>query len=168
MNFINVGFDFRVWPWAGYFSAGESEWEQASSVYNEIKSQFSLEENEYQLLAINGNVALHEIIEISSKIENCNLVSISLPSEIVNLMDRRHGFSTGLTIVDLSKFLCRGYDVCDYNGFFSIIGHPNLDPNYLSMASEDELIKALSLVQIANAFDPQHAPYVAVKIHTLK
>jgi len=168
MDFTCVGFDVRKWPWSGEFNIDETGWEQSERDYSNLMEKFDLKENEYQLLEIQEKEQLLKISEYIEKKESCNLVAVELSTEIVRIQDTRYGYNTASTKVDLVNFTCRGFDVCDFEGFFSILHNPRLERNSSALFSEAMLIQALELAQIANVLDLNHAPFVVAKISSLK
>ena len=96
------------------------------------------------------------------------MVAIEFPFDVVKLQDNRYGFNTASIKIDLSGFVCRGFDVCDFNGLFSILHNPQLEIDIQGLIPELLLIKALEVVQIANVLDPSHSPFVVAKVYSLK
>lgn len=168
MKFTCIGFDVREWTWSGNFNVDETGWEQNEEGYSDLIEKFNLKENEYQLIEIRDQKQLLEISEYIDKKKDCNLVAIEFPFDIVKLQDNRYGFNTASIKIDLSGFICRGFDVCDFNGLFSIFHNPQLEIDINGLIPETLLIKALEVVQIANVLDPNHSPFVIAKVYSLK
>lgn len=169
MNFVCVGFDVKVWPWAGPFNADDTGWAVNEDVLAEVKDKFSLEENEFQLLDIPEGL-LEDVINHTLALQGCNLISIELPKDIVLLNDEIYGFSSASRWHDLKSFSKRGLDVCDFNGLFSALHHARI----VKRRGANDLfniydwVGALELVQFANVLEPQHSPFVVVRIGSLK
>ena len=168
MQFTCVGFDVREWPWSGEFNTDETGWEQNEESYASLIEQFGLRENEYQLLEILDREQLLKITEFIERKENCNLVAIEFPYNVVRLQDAKYGYKTAMTPIDLSSFTCRGFDVCDFNGLFSALHNRYLGKDTSGLFTESQLIEALEFAQVANIFVREHSPYVVAKIYTLK
>jgi hypothetical protein len=167
MNFTCIGFDVRMWPWAGEFNVDDTGWDVNEGCYADLVEEFTLKENEYQLLEIKAQDLLWRVSDYIGKKESCNLVAIELPTEIVKLQDARYGFSTALTKLDLSGFACHGFDVCDFNGLFSVLHHPGLGRANNRLIPQSQLCEALEVAQFANVLDRGHSPFVVAKIHSL-
>lgn len=169
MDFSIVGFDVREWPWSGPFNADETHWERNESRYSELVVAFGLWQNEYQVLEINS-AQLADIAALVGSWSDCNLLAVEYPTDLVRLRDSRLGFHTAAASYDLTGFVCRGLDVCDFNGLISVLGHPEIEtkrggPNPFS---PEELLPALELVQYANVLDPSHAPFAVARLWSLK
>lgn len=168
MKFVCVGIDVRQWPWSGELNVDETGWDQNEEGYALLKKEFDLQENEYQLLRVQTQQRLIEVSNFIAKRDDCNLVAIEFPVELVKLQDERYGYDTASTKLDLSDFTCRGYDVCDLDGLFSALHNPNLGRRSSRLIPELKLLLALELAQLANALDPGHCPSVVAKVYTLK
>lgn len=169
MNFSCVGFDVREWPWGGPLNADETGWERNERRYSELVGAFGLWQNEYQVLEINSE-RIAEIATLVSSWSDCNLLAVEYPTDIVLLRDLKLGFHTAAASVDLAGFVCRGLDVCDFNGLFSVLHHPeiSLKRGGTNLFNPDEFLPALELVQYANVLDPNHAPFAVAKLWSLK
>ena len=49
---------------------------------------------------------------------------------MVLLRNQNLGIKTTIVEQDLTGFICRGLDVCDFFGLFSVLGHPELAAIY--------------------------------------
>ncbi len=170
MRFSCIGFDIRQWPWDGGFNADETGWEQNEERYCEIVEKFDLKENEYQLLQINTPDLLLDISKYLKEKIDCNLVAIEFPYDLVKLNDTRYGYDTSSQIIELSEFICRGFDVCDFNGLFSVFYHPQLKlkRGTTSLIAKSGLLEALETMQFANFIDLDHSPFVVAQVYSLK
>ncbi len=169
MDFSVVGFGVRKWPWSGPFGAHPDDWEQNESRYSELVSIFGVWQNEYQALVINS-AQLADIAELINSWPDCNLLAIEYPADMVRLRDSRLGLHTADASFDLTGFVCCGLDVCDFNGLYSVLGHPKIQTKRGSsnLFSPKELWQALELVQYANVLDPSHAPFAVARLWSLK
>lgn len=169
MNFSCVGFDVREWPWGGPLNADETGWERNERRYSELVGAFGLWQNEYQVLEINSE-RIAEIATLVSSWPDCNLLAVEYPTDIVLLRDLKLGFHTAAASVDLAGFVCRGLDVCDFNGLFSVLHHPEITSKRggTNLFNSGEFLPALELVQYANVLDPNHAPFAVAKLWSLK
>lgn len=169
MDFSCVGFDVREWPWGGPFNADETGWERNERRYSELIGSFGLWQNEYQVLEINS-ARTAEIATLVGSWPDCNLLAVEYPTDIVRLRDSRLGFHTAAASANLEGFVCRGLDVCDFNGLFSVLHHPEirLERGNTNPFKPGELLPALELVQYANVLDPSHAPFAVARLWSLK
>ena len=169
MNFSCVGFDVREWPWNGPFNADETGWNRNQKRYSELAATVGLWQNEYQVLEIDPE-RLSVVTSMVSSWHDCNLLAVEYPTEIVRLRDSRLGFGKSAAACNLSNFACRGLDVCDLSGLFSVLHHPDIrfSRGHTDPLPTDELSTALGLVQYANVLDPSHAPFVVAKLWSLK
>ncbi|MCU7801920.1 MAG: hypothetical protein KZQ96_01880 [Candidatus Thiodiazotropha sp. (ex Lucinoma borealis)] len=167
MRFSCIGFDLREWPWNGSFNADDTGWDTNEARYSEIVERYSLSVNEYQLIDIQNQELLDKICEWVMEKEDCNLIAIQFPQDAVKLLDHKLGYSTSSINLDLSRFVCRGLDVCDFNGLFSAL-HDTRLVNSSKLIPESNLLTALEITQFANVLDRNHCPFVVAKIFTLK
>lgn len=169
MDFSIVGFDVREWPWSGPFNADQTGWERNEPRYSELAADLRVWQNEYQLLDLNS-AQLADTVTFIRSWDDCNLLAVEYPTEIVRLRDSRLGFHTAASGLDLTGFACRGLDVCDFNGLFSVLHHPEVQTKRGSSNpfSASELLQALELVQYANVLDPSHAPFAVARLWSLK
>jgi hypothetical protein len=72
--------------------------------------------------------------------------------------------------LNLDGFVTRGYDVCDYQGFYSFVEQyaPKDKLNQFGLFSEENLVWALHVMQLTQFNDPGHCPVVVAKLLTLK
>lgn len=168
MNFTCIGFDVRKWPWQSNFNVDETGWEQNENAYIDLIDKFDLRENEYQLLEIATQKQLSNITRYLFTKEDCNLMAIEFPHDVVKLQDEKYGFKTHSNNIDLSGFIFRGFDVCDFNGLFSALHNRRFGRNTSELFSKSELIKALEFTQIVNVFEREHFPNVVAKVYSLK
>lgn len=170
MKFTCIGFDIKQWPPQDLIGIDETSWESNDSVYSEVSERFNIQENEYQLLNIQDEHTLGLIIRYIESSYDSNLVAIELPSEMVELNNDRHGYTTGQHGIDLAPLFFLGFDVCDINGLFSILHHPEIIKmrNQENLIHKDGLQKALEIVRIANAIDKNHSPFAVAKLFSLK
>ena len=169
MEFSCVGFDLRQWPWKGPFNADETGWERNESRYSELVDAFELWQNEYQVLEIKSD-QISEIVKLVSSWSDCNLLAVEYPTEIVRLRDLKLGFRIAANGADLKGFVCRGLDVCDFNGLFSVLHHPeiSLKRGGTTLFEPHELLQALEVLQFANVLDSSHAPFSVARLWSSK
>lgn len=169
LEFSCVGFDVREWPWGGPLNADETGWERNERRHSELMAAFGLWQNEYQVLEI-SSARISEVAALVGSWPDCNLLAVEYPTDIVRLRDSRLGFHTAATSADLAGFVCRGLDVCDFNGLFSVLHHADIQSERGTPKPfrPDELLQALELVQYANVLDPNHAPFVVARLWSLK
>lgn len=167
MVFKCLGFDIKVWPHQGIYSADDTNWPQDEDVYSETVEKFNLHENQFQLLDIDSN-KLPEVIQFISSKENSNLIGLTFPVDIVDYHMKKYGFEYSDIELDEKYFACLGIDVLDFNGFFSVLGHPLIKEKYGNGIDCNDYVGALELVQTANFIERQHSPHVMSKIFSLK
>ncbi|WP_165673128.1 hypothetical protein [Metapseudomonas otitidis] len=170
MKFTCIGFDIKEWPPKNLIGTDETSWDSNDSAYQKISEQFNIMENEYQLLDIKDDHILDLVGKYIKNSNDSNLVAIELPSDIVEHNNRKHGYKTGQHNFDLSPFFLLGFDVCDINGLFSILHHPEIIDlrNQEGIIDKNNLEKALEIVQFANVIDKKHSPFAVVKLFSLK
>lgn len=168
MRFTCIGFDVRACPWNGTFNVDETGWEENEQGYTSLVDEFGIQENEYQLLDIREQELLSRVSEYIGQKNDCNLIAVEFPCDVVKIQDERYGYNTASVSLELSDFIFRGFDVCDFNGLFSILHHPRLIMAGPELIPESSLVKALEVVQVANVLDPGHSPFVVAKVYSLK
>jgi len=169
MDFTCVGIDVRQWPWSGPFNADETGWERNEGRFSQLMADLGLWQNEYQLLEV-GSEQISDVLRLVSSWSDCALLAVEYPSEIVRTRDLRLGVHTASFSVESNRFTCRGLDVCDFSGLFSVLHHPDIasarDGTHLF--KPDELLPALELLQFANVLDPSHAPFAVARLWSSK
>lgn len=171
MEFVCVGFDIRNYPCRDGYSADSSEWERNEDLYEEFLYNNKVSANEYGLLSIKDQAALRGISDwVLESSASSDLVALELPLEIVRFMDDKTGFHSSSNQLDLAEFVCRGFDVCDLNGFITLFNHPAIElyKNEEGLIRESKICMALEALQLANVVEPAHRPAVLVKVHTLR
>lgn len=171
MEFTCIGFDIRVLPCEEYFSADWSEWERSDAWYQRFLSDWKLTENFYGLLDIQTPTELSRISTfVLDNLPSCDLVAISLPSDIVRFYESKFGYLPSSFVPDLSNFACLGLDICDLQGFWSILNHPLVAPcrEVIGLIPEFKMELALEAVQLANVVERSHQPCAVTKLHALK
>lgn len=169
MEFSCVGLDVRQWPWDGVPGADYTAWDQNEQRYTELMDTFDLYENEYQLLEA-GPQTFKRVKEAIHAWADCNLVAVEYPRDLIRLRNSRLGRHSALPEYDLVDFVCRGLDVCDFNGLFSVLHHPTVE-NWrggVELFKASEVASALELVQFANVLDPGHSPFAVTRVWSLK
>jgi hypothetical protein len=167
MNFSCIGFDVKKWPWDGNFNADDTGWDSSERCYSEMMEKYSLSVNEYQLIEVENQELLGSICEWMIDRKDCNLIAIQFPQAAVKILDDKLGYRTSSKILSLDRFVCRGIDVCDFNGLFSALHDSRLVASS-SLIPERDLLVALEIAQIANVLDRNHSPFVLAKIFSLK
>jgi hypothetical protein len=169
MDFTCVGIDVRQWPWRGSFNADETGWERNEPRFSELKAALGLWQNEYQLLEV-GSEQLSDADRLVSSWPDCALLAVEYPSEIVRLRDSRLRVHTASFRVESNRFTCRGLDVCDFNGLFSVLHHPEIASarGGTHLFEPGELLPALQVLQFANVLDPSHAPFAIARLWSSK
>jgi hypothetical protein len=166
MKFTCIGFDIREWPALGRLTT-EFDWERPEELYQKALTELKLEENSYQIIEIHNNEELQRLIDFTRSYEQVNLLAISFADSVVQVSPRK-GCDT--SELDLDVFITRGYDVCDYQGFYSFIEHyaPKDKLNKNGLFAEENLSSALEVMQLTQFNDPGHCPVVIAKLATLK
>lgn len=166
MEFVCVGFDVRRWP---YDEPLNADWEQHEKRCAELRERFGCWQNQYQLLEIDS-AQMPEITALVASWPDCNLLLLEYPKEMVLLRNQNLGIKTTIVEQDLTGFICRGLDVCDFFGLFSVLGHPELAARrgHEHPFKPDELMSALEVVQYASILSPEHAPYAVARLWSLK
>lgn len=169
MTYCCVGFDVRVWPCNGILSVGDSGWSRNKDIYDQLRDEFDITENYYQILQIESQEILRSVQERILKYEFCNLIAIHLPCSIALLNERKYGYplADGISLVNFKSL---GVDVADVNGFYSVLSN-EIIRNFRKSSNlilEDDVIEIFEVVQLAGFVDGNHAPYCAVKISSLK
>lgn len=167
MKFACIGFEVKKWPWNGNFNADDTGWDSNEERHIEMLEKFSLKLNEYQLIEIRNQELLENVCEWVIEKKDCNLIAIKFPQDAVRILDGKLGCSTLSVTLDLGRFICRGLDICDFNGLFSAL-HDSRLVSTSNLIPERELLVALETAQIANIIDRNHCPFVVAKIFSLK
>lgn len=162
-DFVCVGFDIRTWPNEGSLTADATEWPR-HSVYDKAKSDLGYVENIFQLIHVNSQEELENLHALVKGSEQATLISIELSRAVVDVYVKRYGFSS----IDFKYFTTSwevlGFDVCDANGFFSILHMEVIENISTELVPLDSLISALTLAQAANVWVPSHSPFVVTKL----
>ncbi len=168
MDFRCVGYDVRIWPWSGSYSADLTGWERCDQRFEDLM-ELGFWQNEYQLFELDFR-RLTRVLELVRQWNDCRLVAIEYPEDIISLRDERLKVKTSVELVDKNKFEFLGLDVCDVSALVSVIHHPvvasRMGGEYL-FGSNDEFA-ALELVQFANFLDPDHSPFAVSRLWALK
>ncbi len=166
MKFTCIGFDIRVWPTSDRLTT-EFDWERPEELYQKALAELKLEENSYQLIEIHNNEELQRLIDFTRLHDHANLLAISFVDSVV-LVSPRKGCDT--SELDLDSFITRGYDVCDYQGFYSFVEHYTSKEklNQNGLFAKENLASALEVMQLTQFNDPGHCPVVIAQIATLK
>jgi hypothetical protein len=166
MKFTCIGFDIREWPADAYLTV-EQGYSRPEELYQKALTELKLEENSYQIIEIHNNEELKRLIDFTLLHDDVNLYAI-LYSDLVAQVSPRKGCDT--SELDLDGFINRGYDVCDWEGFYSFIeAYATKDKlNQFGLFAEENLVWALDVMQLTQFNDPGHCPVVVAKLLTLK
>lgn len=168
IEFISIGFDVKVWPWNGPMTPDETGWEQNDAVRTKLEKEFAVVENEYQVLTIDDCGEFLTIVEIIRKRSDANILVVRFPKSKVKAHDEYYGYTTSETELPLFDFAFRGYDVCDFDGLFSVLFHPELMVEKNAHGLIANLDQAIELIDIADRINIKHKPHVVAEILTLK
>jgi hypothetical protein len=167
MKFTCIGFDIRKWPELGRLTTELDDWERPIDLYQKALNELNLQENSYQLIEVHNNEELQRLMDFILLFDYANLLVISLSTSVAKISPRRGCDTSELMLND---FIFRGYDVSDFNGFYSFAEHysPKEQLNKFGLFSEDNLVWALESMQLTQFNDPGHCPVVLTKLSTLK
>jgi hypothetical protein len=167
MKFTCIGFDIREWPAPGRLTTELDDWERSNDLYQKALNELQLQENSYQIIEVNNNDELQRLINFTRSYDFANLLAISFSDSLVQISPRK---SCDTSELNLNNFITRGYDVCDFNGFYSFseLYTPKEQLNQFGLFSENNLVWALESMQLTQFNDPDHCPVVIAKLSTLK
>jgi len=164
-----IGFDVRVWPRDIYFSCETGYWDQNNSAIRRISEKIGLKENLYQLFEIKNLEYFEKIKRLAIGIEDCTLVSFSIPIQVAEINHKRYGYPEGMDINDPDMKTC-GVDIADINGFFTLLARDEMTPyrseNFLIDEKNYDVI--LNAAILANFLDNGHTPCCPVKLASLR
>jgi hypothetical protein len=163
IDFTCVGYDIRKWPQNGYLTADATEWEVIDNLFDRAKNEVGTHENDFQLLDIRTNEDCDHLMDIISAVSGAALVCIELPSLVVDALQKDKGWDIKRNVSN-NNWTRLGYDVCDVNGFFSILHMGKLSDNGIELFPNDQIMEAAFLAQAANILVPDHAPFVVTSI----
>jgi hypothetical protein len=168
MKFSCAGFDIRVWPWNGPYSADGDEWGRHEVRFEALCSDLGLWLNEFQLLEI-GADSLPAVIAAVRASSGCCLIAVEYPSAVLDLRDSGEARHRN-TSLDLAEFEVLGYDICDVAALISVLHNPRLVARRgtCDLLPAGELMTALETVQLANFADPQHSPFAIARVSVLR
>lgn len=165
-----IGFDIKVWPWAGPYTIDSGEWEAAEAAIGELRDRQFLKDNIFQLFDVASYSLLGRVIKDISCRDDCNLLSVEIPSEIYDFLGGAVGKRVQTIGPSVESFTFLGLDICDIDGLFSILHNPallNLRGGR-ALFPEDRSFEALRYAQLSNFIDRNHAPLSLVRIGALK
>ncbi|MET0028731.1 MAG: hypothetical protein ABW101_13975 [Candidatus Thiodiazotropha sp.] len=168
IEFTCIGYDIREWPCKGYISADATEWELYEEFIDNAKTEVGTYSNHFQLLEICSNDEFDRLVKYVTSKSDVSLVSVEAPTLVVNALREQKEWCINENYPCGKDWDELGCDVCDIDGFFSILhmGVPQIKKR--SMYKEDELLDAFVLAQAANILVPSHAPFIVLKLKALR
>ena len=164
LEFICIGYDIREWPCNGYYTVDSTEWEVSEELFEKAKTEVGTYSNHFQLLEILTNDDLDRLVKFVAAVPSATLVSVEAPLLVVNALRKYKEWGINENMACGDDWTKLGYDVCDANGFFSILHMEQFQNQERSMFKEDRLSEALILAQAANYIVPTHAPFIVVNL----
>lgn len=162
-DFVCVGFDIRDRSSGGPFTADATEWPR-HGIYDEAKRNLHLSDNIFQLMHVGSHQELEDLFALVKATKDASLIALELPRAVVDIYIERYGFTPPDFQYFTEAWEVLGFDVCDANGFFSILHMEVLENNSSKLFSIDSLMDALTLAQTANFLVPPHSPFVVTKL----
>jgi len=164
-----IGFDIRVWPCDDQFSCETGLWDTNESAIRKISEKIEIKENIYQLFEIEDMKYFNQVKKLALDINDCTLVTFSIPDNIAKFNSEKHRFPTGMEMNDNDMKVC-GVDIADINGFFSILNMKELasyrGENFL--INEKDYVVIFNAVGLANFLNNGHSPCCPVKLASLR
>lgn len=168
-DFLSLGFDLRVPLVEGVeISADATVWPQAESAYGRVL-QSGFKENAFGLIDVEGHERLLHLRQVIAACEEAaELVELSAFEVAVRHCPLGFGFERrgDVGLVD-EEFKVEAYDVCDLDGFFSVLGMGIGSLGMTRPFGRNELLSAAALSQGASFAVPSHAPFVIVRIRVI-
>lgn len=168
MEFLLAGIDARQWPAVDWISADCSEWEVDEHYNNILIQKFKLEENILQLLGIDSREKLRDVIDFVRMEKKFNLAILGVLKSIVDYDYKGLKFEPyeiNISSIE-SDLIFRGYDVCDLDGFFTILNGDAV----VGKENENKLVtsinSSLEIAHDANIYSKSHEPFSIVKVLT--
>ncbi|MEX1033891.1 MAG: hypothetical protein WDZ30_11070 [Cellvibrionaceae bacterium] len=165
ISFSCVGFDVRQWPCTSLITADATCWPQNENSYEKLLGDKDLFENRYQLIQPKTDDAKNRLYTFAKDSDDINLIAILLPEIVVEVAG---GPESEMIEYNFTAWTNYGIDVCDLNGFFSILHTEVVSLKSEKLFPESKLLEALELVQLANILVPSHAPFVTAKVLAMK
>lgn len=168
MEFCFVGFDIRVWPWHDGYYVDDTGWDINDQAEVELGRKFNISENSWQLWEAQDSDEFIKLCDYVLNREDINLSTVEIPIEIARRHDQIWQTEYAHSTTNLTRFSEKCFDICDYDGWFSAMHHPNFFDVSGGLLEISQIDRAVELVSAANEVCSEHAPHTIVKIRTLK
>lgn len=168
IKYYCVGFDIREWPLKYEATCDATVWSQDLEVYDGAIKELGLAENSLQLINLDSNEDLLRLSRYVSKRKGSILVKVELPENVVEAYNE---IGPGVLPVFFDREMdwnFIGVDVCDLNGFFSILHMGMSKIKRKKLFSDLEVFEAMSLAVSANILVPAHSPFTIARLSSLK
>lgn len=163
IEFVCIGFDIRSWPTITKISADATVWPQVEYLYEQAQLKLGLKENRFQLLQIETSDDLEMLLNTTKQVAGAVMVAIEIPLVVFNAFEQKGGYGIPIRL-DLHEWDELGLDICDLNGFFSVLHMEVFKERKLDLFSEADMVDALLLSQAASVLVPEHTPFAIVNL----
>ena len=168
MEFRFVGFGIRVWPWYDGYYVDDTGWDINDQAETELGSRFNISENSWQLWEAEDLEEFTMLCDFALNREDINISTVEIPIDIVRQHDQIWQTSYANSTIDFNRFSVRCFDICDHDGWFSAMHHPDFFKVSGGSLEVNRIDRAVELISIANQICSEHAPHSIAKIRTLK
>ncbi|MGU0766218.1 hypothetical protein ACSET3_10295 [Pseudomonas aeruginosa] len=164
MEFKCIGFDVRLPESLDNISADATAWPQDTKLYERALNSLKLQENALQLIQIDTQEQLVELQGLIKAEGNGSvLLSMEVYSEVIVALKLSCFRDFNSTQASIASWTELGLDVCDINGYFSILKmETSISQERLMLPKEIE--KAHAICEAANILIKEHAPFVTIKL----
>lgn len=100
--------------------------------------------------------------------EDINISTVEVPIDIARTHDQIWKTTYVNSTITDDRFIERCFDICDYDGWFSVMHHPEFLRISGGLLEISKVDRAVELINIANEICSEHAPNTIAKIRTLK
>ncbi|WP_134600381.1 hypothetical protein [Pseudomonas aeruginosa] len=164
MEFKCIGFDIRLPESLDNISADATAWPQDTQLYERALSSLKLQENALQLIQIDTQEQLAELQGIIKAEGNDSvLLSMEVYSEVIDALKLSRFRDFNSTQASIASWTELGLDVCDINGYFSIL-KMETSISQERLIPPKEIEKAHAICEAANILVKEHAPFVTIKL----
>lgn len=163
INFTCVGYHIRTPSIVDFPTADCTEWEDADELIEDAYARYGLLENELQLISPRDEKEYQLLIDIVSSKKNCSLIAIALLESTIDALQKKGLYKHRDLYMDESS-ISMGVDVCDFNGFFSLLHMTNEFSENRRLFYKSEIQDALELALKGAILIPEHSPFVLAEI----
>lgn len=164
IKFTSIGYDIRMNSADALATVDATSWVQNKGLYSNAKDRLGIEENYFQLLQPKDQSEFKSLKDLVLSDGDATLISIEIPVDLVAIYEKKEAIVANAYFDSDSEWVESGYDVCDINGFFSVLHMNVLENSQKKLFQSDTLLDAYLLSNKANILVPDHAPFIVVKL----